>query len=451
MRRQLFAFLAGAFCMAAVMSLGGSTSAAERVSLTVDPHIQVLVEGQPFRPTDANGDPALVFISGGTTYAPLRALAEAYGLYVTYDPSTRTAQVTAEPPEEAAAYDPADFARVLDVAPTGALYVTMADGTLWSGAWGDGYPAVHPDQGGDQALTQVLPWAPEALDVGQWNGYALDEEGTLWGWGDASRGKLGKGGYTDGPVRIMTSVRSFCQSGSWLLIITESDELWFLGTCGGRGIADTPVKLAEDAAQASSWHTRALVLKNDGTLWRMDPTALERPTLAKVLDGAAAVSPEGAIDREGNLWDAGEDGVFQKILGGVVSTGRWGDRNLALDGEGRLWAWDGPDVTGRDLTPELAAVHCRFPVCGSQPVYISDSGALCTLLSDGSVKVLDRNVVYAASGWYDVLAYIKSDGSLWSIRDGSLFCSEAEAREQGLPHWTETAPRKEAEGVLLPE
>ncbi len=454
MKRQLFAFLAGVLCMAAASWAGGGASAAEQASLMVDPNIQVLVEGQPFHPTDVNGDPALVFVADGTTYAPLRALAEAYGLYVTYDASTRTAQVTAEPPEEVPDEGPAAFARVLDVAPTGSLYVTRSDGSLWNGAWGDGYPVTDPEQNADGALTRVLPWTPAALDVGQWNGYALDEAGVLWGWGDASRGKLGKEGYAGGPIRIMASVRSFCQSGGWLLTVTEGDALWFLGTYGGHGIAYTPVELAENVDRASPWGAGALVLKTDGTLWRMVPTETDVPALVRLGEGFADVSPEGAVDRQGTLWDVGEDGVLQKILDNTVSTGRWGDRNLALDSEGRLWAWDGLNGDGqpesRDLTPQLAATHCRFPVCGSQPVYISDSGALCVLLDSG-VKVLDREVVYAASGWYDVLAYIKRDGSLWSIRGGSLFSSEAEARALGVPHWTETAPRKEADGVLLPE
>ena len=41
--------------------------------------------GEVLQPTDASGNPMEVFTYNGTTYAPLRALAEAYGLEVGYD------------------------------------------------------------------------------------------------------------------------------------------------------------------------------------------------------------------------------------------------------------------------------------------------------------------------------------------------------------------------------
>lgn len=52
-----------------------------------------------FQPTDVNGNPVDVFVYKGTTYAPLRALAEAYGLEVSYDGEAKMAVV--EEPEEA--------------------------------------------------------------------------------------------------------------------------------------------------------------------------------------------------------------------------------------------------------------------------------------------------------------------------------------------------------------
>lgn len=58
------------------------------IKIEISP-IQVLVDGEVFQPEDGNGNDVMVFTYNGTTYAPLRALAEAYGLGVgTIPPGT---------------------------------------------------------------------------------------------------------------------------------------------------------------------------------------------------------------------------------------------------------------------------------------------------------------------------------------------------------------------------
>ena len=50
-----------------------------------------------FQPKDARGNDVMVFTYNGTTYAPLRALAEAYGLEVGYDGERNIATVSSRP------------------------------------------------------------------------------------------------------------------------------------------------------------------------------------------------------------------------------------------------------------------------------------------------------------------------------------------------------------------
>lgn len=45
------------------------------MTIDVDPSIKILVDGEEFRPKDANGNDVMTFSYNGTTYAPLRALA----------------------------------------------------------------------------------------------------------------------------------------------------------------------------------------------------------------------------------------------------------------------------------------------------------------------------------------------------------------------------------------
>lgn len=93
MKKNLSAFMSGVLAITLVFGIGTSALAASgRLTITVDP-INIQVNGQTFAPKDANGKPVDVFAYNGTTYAPLRALAEAYGLEVGYDAKTNMATV----------------------------------------------------------------------------------------------------------------------------------------------------------------------------------------------------------------------------------------------------------------------------------------------------------------------------------------------------------------------
>lgn len=87
-------FLSGVLCATLVFSLALSALAISgRMTIEVGP-INVQVNGEVFQPTDVNGKEVPVFAYQGTTYAPLRALAEAYGLEVGYDAAANMATVT---------------------------------------------------------------------------------------------------------------------------------------------------------------------------------------------------------------------------------------------------------------------------------------------------------------------------------------------------------------------
>ena len=93
MKNRITSFLAGVTTALLIGTLSVSALAASgSITLNVDP-IRVLVNGEEFQPKDTKGNDALVFTYNGTTYAPLRALAEAYGLEVSYDSTAKAATV----------------------------------------------------------------------------------------------------------------------------------------------------------------------------------------------------------------------------------------------------------------------------------------------------------------------------------------------------------------------
>lgn len=93
MNKKIAPFLAGMATTVLLVSVTVSALAATgRMSIEIDP-VNIKVNNEIFRPKDVNGNDVLVFAYNGTTYAPLRALAEAYGLQVGWDQASGTATV----------------------------------------------------------------------------------------------------------------------------------------------------------------------------------------------------------------------------------------------------------------------------------------------------------------------------------------------------------------------
>lgn len=106
MKSRIASYLAGVLTVVLIGTFSVSALASDgALTLTAHP-IHILVNGEVFQPKDAAGNDALVFVYNGTTYAPLRALAESYGLEVGYDAASNTATVTGTAGQKPAA--PAD-------------------------------------------------------------------------------------------------------------------------------------------------------------------------------------------------------------------------------------------------------------------------------------------------------------------------------------------------------
>ena len=135
-------FLAGVLASALVLGLGGAALAAGR-TISVDDGIAVTINGVPFTPKDVNGKEVPLFLYEGTTYAPVRAFAEAAGLSVDYDAEAYTARIetpdyTLQSDPASGSYITADKARELALADAG---VTAADALFLKAAldWEDYY------------------------------------------------------------------------------------------------------------------------------------------------------------------------------------------------------------------------------------------------------------------------------------------------------------------------
>ena len=85
-------FLAGALCSALIFALATPAGAALAAkTIKVYTGIDIYLDDAKFNPTDANGQPVEAIVYNGSTYLPLRAVAEAVGKPVYYDAATQSA------------------------------------------------------------------------------------------------------------------------------------------------------------------------------------------------------------------------------------------------------------------------------------------------------------------------------------------------------------------------
>ncbi|GAB3310126.1 hypothetical protein GCM10027348_42670 [Hymenobacter tenuis] len=174
-------------------------------------------------------------------------------------------------------------------AAAGATYTLAlrADGTLWiwgeieatdGQEWATGQPG-RPPQSRDviQVGTQTS-W--KGLAAGHNHALALQQDGSLWAWGDNHHGQLGTGspGFATAPVQVAPGATwiSVAAGRSHTVAVRHDGTLWAWGNNEEGQLGDgttttrtTPVQIGPDAnwqsVAAGRFHTVAL--RRDGSIW----------------------------------------------------------------------------------------------------------------------------------------------------------------------------------------
>ena len=111
------------FTMAAG-SVAAITTVGQRTLLANFNNIQIVINGETLVPRDALGNVVEPFTVDGTTYLPVRALAEAFGKDVDWDPTTNSVIITS--PEGTPTQEPATPAPPTDAVPLSSLTHLLA-------------------------------------------------------------------------------------------------------------------------------------------------------------------------------------------------------------------------------------------------------------------------------------------------------------------------------------
>jgi len=220
------------------------------------------------------------------------------------------------------------------------------------------------------------------IAAGDYHSVALNDDGTVWTWGDNGYGQLGDGAATNrnAPVRV-TSLRDvfgIAGGGNHTLALTGDGRLWAWGDNSNGQLGDgtflsriqpAPLPHLADCVATAAGYSHSLALQKDGTVWAWGDNSsgqlgngttetsnipLRVSGLTEVTAIAAGQYHNVALRKDGTLWAWGAnsdgqlgDGSFHtrtvpvqvSELAYVVSVSAGGYHSLAIQSDQKVWTW----------------------------------------------------------------------------------------------------------------
>jgi len=313
-----------------------------------------------------------------------------------------------------------------------------ADGSLWSwgdnsfGQLGDGTTKAKHNPTQESSLSMLWSHVSAGSDFT----IGIKSNGTLWSWGDNSRGQLGNGITTD--VLHPTQERSGASNWSSISVglehtsaIKSDGTLWSWGNNArgqlGDGVSVDKSNPVQESSKATNWsivsagEEHTVAIKADGTLWSW------------------------GANSNGELGDGTTDDKLnptQESSGATNWTGAdaGSDFTVGIKSDGTLWAWgdnyfsqlgDGTDTDKPNPTQESTGARdwTRVSTGSSHVLAVKNDGTLWSWGYNYSGQLGNGTTLGSASpaqegsgatDWSSISAGgahsvgIKSDGTLWS-------------------------------------
>lgn len=276
----------------------------------------------------------------------------------------------------------------------------------------------------------------DAIAAGYRYSLALKSDGTLWAWGENTKGQLGDNTLVDRPMPVqvdgLNGIITMGAGHQHTAVLTGSGEVWTWGdnskgqlgngsSAGGRkapGMIESLTGII--AIAAGDFHT--IALKNDGTVWAWgsnlkgqlgDGTNKQRATPVKVKKLRGIVAVKAGVNHSLALGDDGKVYTFGENSDGQLGDGSRINRNVpvlisaasgtrklsagashsaVLKQDGTLWVW------GKNNEGQLG--NGTFTKSNPSPKQVKGD------LESGVI-----NLVAGASH----TVVLKEDGSVWAF------------------------------------
>lgn len=295
------------------------------------------------------------------------------------------------------------------------------DGTVWT--WGE------DSRGNSISLSQVETLENiVSIAAGLDHYLALKEDGTIWAWGHNGVGQLGNGTHNDSQIPIqvanLNSVVAITAGYYNSMALLDDGTVWIWGD-SQRGLLGytapqdynqvVPLQVSglSNVTQIDLSHLHAAALKNDGTVWTWGFNSTGQLGDGTVKDHANPRQVSGLTD--------------------VAKIATAYDHSLALTKDGKVWSW-GSNTSGQ----------------------LGDGTDIQQRLSPIRVAHLEGIVDIEVGEMYNFA--IKQNGSVWSwgnnmygqLGDGTVAKKNTRVLVQGIPVPTDTsAPSAPSELTLM--
>ena len=311
------------------------------------------------------------------------------------------------------------------------------DGTLWAwgsntqGQLGTGSTSYTP-QATPVQVGAATTW--QSVSAGEYHSLAIQQDGTLWSWGNDTYGQLGQGGLfmqtglsTPRQVGTDTNWRRVAAGAAHSLALKTTGTLWGWGnnTSGqvGTGLVSSSPSVPTQVGTAATWGSisggryHSAAIRQDGTLWTWG-------------DNYYGQLGDGTTTAQAAPQQVGALATWQSASAGNSHT-------VALRTDNTCWAWGGNFLSqlgtggGLQLTPVqlLPPTTWREVAAGtSYTVAIRTDGTLWAwgYNADGELGLGNTTnqtapqQVGTATTWQSVSAAdyhtmaIRTDGTLWA-------------------------------------